>query len=117
MIPTQVKIGIGIAIIVALGLMGWCLHAAVEKNGTLEAKMEASQAQVRAMSAQMHQYRIEAEQDIAARDAATAEARKQAEANARKASQLAQQLTEARSDAQLSHCLDMRLPDAISLPE
>lgn len=117
MIPTQVKIGIGIAIIAALGIMGWRLHAAVEKNGTLEAKLEASQAQVRAMSAQMHQYRQEAEQDIAARDAATAEARKQAEANARKASQLAQQLTEARSDAQLSHCLDTVVPDSVGLPE
>lgn len=117
MIPTQIKVGIGIAIIAALGIMGWRLHAAVEKNGALEANLSAAHEQVRAMSAQMQQYRIEAEQDIAARDAATAEARKQAEANARKASQLAQQLAEARSDAELSHCLDMRLPDAISLPE
>lgn len=117
MIPTQVKIGISIAIIALLAFMGWRLHAAVEKNGTLEAKLESSQAQVRAMSAQMHQMDIEARQDIAARDAATDEARKQAEANARKATKLAQQLTEARSDADLSHCLDMRIPDAVRLPE
>lgn len=117
MIPTQIKIGIGIAIIAALGIMGWRLHAAVEKNGQLSADLDAAKGQIEELDKQIKQNNEQAKLDIAARDAATAEARKQAEANARKATQLAQQLTEARSDAQLSHCLDMRLPDAISLPE
>lgn len=117
MIPTQVKIGLSIAIIVAISVMGWQLHRQVQKNGALSAKLESSQAQIRAMSAQMDQYRREADQDIKARDAATDEARQQAAENARRATELAQQLHEARSDAELSHCLDMRLPDAISLPE
>src|SRR5690606_13066569 len=117
MIPTQIKIGIGIAIIAALGLMGWQLHRAIERNGKLAAELDASRAQVRAMSAQMDQYRRDAEQDIKARDAATDEARQQAAANARRATELAQQLEEARKDEELSRCLDMRLPDSIRLPE
>jgi TRAP-type mannitol/chloroaromatic compound transport system substrate-binding protein len=89
MIPPQIKIGIAIAVIAALALMGWRLHAAVEKNGKLSAELKHSEQQVRTLSAQMLQRQREAAQDIAARDAATAEARRQATQNAARAATLA----------------------------
>ena len=117
MIPTQVKIGIGIAIIAALGIMGWQLHAQVKKNGQLSADLDTALGQIDTLDKQIQQNNEQAAKDLAARDAATDEARQQAAANARRATELAQQLHEARADAELSHCLDMRVPDAISLPE
>lgn len=116
MIPVQVKIGIAIAIVSVLAIMGWRLHAAVEKNGSLSSDLKHSQAQVRTMAAQILQQQREAHQDIAARDAATAEAKDRAAENAAKAATLAKQLAEARANADLSACLDMRLPDSVRLP-
>jgi TRAP-type mannitol/chloroaromatic compound transport system substrate-binding protein len=116
MIPPQIKIGIAIAIIAALALMGWRLHAAVERNGKLAAELSHAEQQVRTLAGQMLQRQREAAQDIAARDAATAEARRQAAQNAARAATLASQLEDARHDSDLSACLDMRLPDTVRLP-
>ena len=116
MIPTQVKLGIGFAIIAALGIMGWQLHRAIERNGQLSADLDTALEQIDTLDKQIQQNNAQAAKDLAARDAATDEARKQAAANARHATELAQQLTEARANAELSHCLDMRLPDSVRLP-
>lgn len=117
MIPPQVKLGIAIAIIAALGFMGWQLHAQIKKNGQLSADLDTALEQIDTLDKQIKENNAQAAKDIAARDAATDEARQQAAANARRATELAQQLHEARADAELSHCLDTVLPDSVRLPE
>lgn len=116
MIPQQIKIGITIAIVAALAVMGWQLHRAVQKNGELSASMKHHQQQLADAALAANEAANRAAQDIAARDAAAAEARARAAENAARAATLARQLTEARANADLSLCLDMRLPDSVRLP-
>jgi hypothetical protein len=116
LIPPQIKIGLAIAAVVIIGIMGWRLHAAVEKNGRLSAELATAEQQVRTMAAQMNQRQKEAELDRQADAAALAESRRLAEQRRQQAATLASQLTEARANADLSACLDMRLPDSVRLP-
>lgn len=116
LIPPQVKIGIAAAIIVALAVMGWRLHAAVEKNGALAAQAEHMQAQLTAAAMAANEAAKQARQDRQADAAALAEARRLAEVRRQQAATLSAQLTEARANADLSDCLDMRLPDSVRLP-
>lgn len=116
MIPPQIKLTIAAAVIIALAVMGWQLHRAVEKNGRLSAELSQAEQQVSTMAAQMTQRAAEAEQDRQADAAALAESRRLAEQRRQQAATLSAQLTEARTDADLSTCLDMRLPDSVRLP-
>lgn len=116
MIPPQIKLTIAAAIIIALAVMGWQLHRAVEKNGRLSAELATAEQQVRTIAAQMLQRQREAEQDRQADAAALAESRRLAEQRRQQAATLSAQLTEAHSNADLSRCLDMRLPDTVRLP-
>jgi hypothetical protein len=115
-IPPQIKLGIAAAIIIVLAVMGWRLHAAVEKNGRLSAELATAEQQVRTMAAQMAQRQKEAELDRRADAAALAESRRLAEVRRQQAATLASQLTEARSNDALSACLDLVLPDSVWLP-
>ena len=116
MIPPQVKITIAAALVALVAFMGWQLHLAVEKNGRLSAELATAEQQVRTMAAQMAQRQREAEQDRQADAAALAESRRLAEVRRQQSATLARQLAEARQDADLSACLDMRLPDSVRLP-
>lgn len=116
MIPPQIKLGVAAAIIIAMAVMGWQLHRAVEKNGRLSAELATAEQHVRAMAAQMTQRAAEADLDRQADAAALAESRRLAEVRRQQAATLASQLTEARANADLSTCFDMRLPDTVRLP-
>lgn len=116
MIPPQIKLTIAAAVIIAMAVMGWLLHAAVEKNGALAAQAEHMQAQLTAAAMASNEAAKQAKQDRQADAAALAEARRLAEVRRQQAATLSAQLTEARTDADLSHCLDMRLPDSVWLP-
>ena len=116
MIPPQIKLGLAIAAVALVAVMGWQLHRAVEKNGRLSAELATAEQQVRTMAAQMAQRQREAEQDRQADAAALAESRRLAEQRRQQAATLSAQLTEARTNADLSACLDMRLPDSVRLP-
>lgn len=116
MIPPQIKIGIAASVIVIIGVMGWRLHAAVEKTGALAAQANHMQAQLTAAAMAANDAARQAQQDRQADAAALAEARRLAEVRRQQAATLSAQLTEARTDADLSACLDMRLPDSVRLP-
>lgn len=115
-IPHQIKLTIAAAVIIALAVMGWRLHAAIEKNGALAARAEYMQAQLTAAAMAANEASRQAELDRQADAAALAEARRLADVRRQQAATLAQQLTEARTDADLSACFDLVLPDSVRLP-
>lgn len=116
LIPPQIKLGLAVAAVALIGFLGWRLHAAVQQNGELRAALKYHQQQLAAAAMAANEAAKQARQDIAARDAAAAEARQKAAENAARAATLARQLNEARANADLSACLDMRLPDSVRLP-
>lgn len=116
LIPPQIKIGLAVAAVVIIGLMGWRLHAAVQQTGELRASLKYHQQQLADAAMEANEAAKQAKQDVAARDAAAKEARDKAAENAARASELSKQLAEARANADLSACFDMRLPDSVRLP-
>ena len=116
MIPPQIKLTIAAAIIVVLAVMGWQLHRAVEKNGALAARVTYMQEQLTQAAMAANEASRQAELDRQADAAALAESRRLAEQRRQQAAALSAQLAEARANADLSACLDMRLPDSVRLP-
>lgn len=116
LIPPQVKIGLAIAAVVLLGVMGWALHSSIEKNGKLSADLDTAELRIEEMTRQAEQAAKDAKKDREADAAALAESRRLAEVRRQQAATLSAQLTEARTDADLSACLDMRLPESVVLP-
>lgn len=116
MIPPQIKLTIAAAIIAVMAVMGWRLHAAVEKNGALDAQAKHMQAQLTQAAMAANEASRQAQLDRQADAAALAESRRLAEVRRQQAATLSAQLTEARANADLSRCLDTVLPDSVRLP-
>lgn len=98
---------------VALGL--YQIRSQAEEIGRLEAE-SATQAQaVTRLGELLAEQRERHQEELAARDAALASHRQQAQAAQARAAALDRQFTEARSaDADVDACMGMRLPDGIA---